>query len=93
VLRKAAAGEGLDIQLEALDVTDQAWVARGVAAAVEYLGPVKAASDPETPLHVRVGDDAELYVALWREAGTFDKRMETAMPVVEMTVGPRPLPS
>ena len=52
---------------------------------------VDAAEQP-TPLHQPVGDDAELYVALLKEAGTFEQWMDVAMPIVEAQAGPRPEP-
>jgi NAD(P)-dependent dehydrogenase (short-subunit alcohol dehydrogenase family) len=53
---------------------------------------VAAADDPATPLHVAVGDDAALYVALWEQAPTYEGWMATALPVVEAAIGPRPAP-
>jgi NAD(P)-dependent dehydrogenase (short-subunit alcohol dehydrogenase family) len=37
---------------------------------------VAAAYDPTTPLHVPVGDDAKMFVALWDESRTYEKWME-----------------
>jgi NAD(P)-dependent dehydrogenase (short-subunit alcohol dehydrogenase family) len=54
---------------------------------------VAAAYDPTTPLHVPVGDDAERFVALWDQSRTYEKWMDTAIPAVETTAGPRPKPS
>jgi NAD(P)-dependent dehydrogenase (short-subunit alcohol dehydrogenase family) len=39
---------------------------------------VAAVADPATPLHVHVGQDAEGYLDLWRETGTFETFTEAA---------------
>jgi hypothetical protein len=54
---------------------------------------VAAAYDPTTPLHVPVGDDAEMFVALWDQTRTYEKWMDTAIPAFETTAGRRPTPS
>jgi NAD(P)-dependent dehydrogenase (short-subunit alcohol dehydrogenase family) len=54
---------------------------------------VAAAYDPTTPLHVPVGDDAKAFVALWDQSRTYEKWMDTAIPAIETTAGPRPKPS
>jgi NAD(P)-dependent dehydrogenase (short-subunit alcohol dehydrogenase family) len=53
---------------------------------------VGAAYDPTTPLHVPVGDDAKMFVALWDRTRTYEKWMDTAIPAIETTAGPRPRP-
>jgi len=62
--------------------------ARVVADAI-----VDASTDPDTPLHRPVGDDADLYLGLWDQTRTYERWIETAIPVVEMTAGPRPTPA
>jgi hypothetical protein len=54
---------------------------------------VAAAYDRATPLHVPVGEDAEMSVALWDQTRTYEKWMDTSIPAVETTAGPRPKPS
>ena len=68
-------------------------VAGGADARVVADVIVAAASDPATPAQVPVGADAELYLSLWSQTGTYEKWMEAAIPVVEMTAGPRPSPA
>jgi NAD(P)-dependent dehydrogenase (short-subunit alcohol dehydrogenase family) len=51
---------------------------------------VVAAYDPATPLHIPVGDDAEMFVSLWDQTRTYEKWMDTAIPAIEVTAGPRP---
>jgi NAD(P)-dependent dehydrogenase (short-subunit alcohol dehydrogenase family) len=59
-------------------------VADAIAAAVD---------DPNTPLHREVGDDADLFIALYDQTRTFELWMQTAIPIVEQTAGPRPKPA
>jgi NAD(P)-dependent dehydrogenase (short-subunit alcohol dehydrogenase family) len=54
---------------------------------------VAAATDPNTPLHREVGDDADLFIALWDQTRTYEVWMDTAIPIVEQTAGPRPKPA
>jgi NAD(P)-dependent dehydrogenase (short-subunit alcohol dehydrogenase family) len=58
-------------------------VAEAIAAAVD---------DPATPLHSAVGDDAELFIATYEGAGSYEGWMAAAIPIVEQTAGPRPAP-
>jgi NAD(P)-dependent dehydrogenase (short-subunit alcohol dehydrogenase family) len=51
---------------------------------------VAAIDDPETPLHRAVGDDADMFIALYDQTRTFELWMDSAIPVVEQTAGPRP---
>ena len=51
---------------------------------------VAAANNPETPLHVPVGDDADMYLALLDSVDGYEGWMEAVVPVVEGAVGPRP---
>lgn len=51
---------------------------------------VDASVNPDTPVRREIGDDADLYLALWKDTGTFESWMEAAIPVVEATAGPRP---
>jgi NAD(P)-dependent dehydrogenase (short-subunit alcohol dehydrogenase family) len=53
---------------------------------------VAAVDDAATPLHVAVGDDAAMYLALWEQGPTYEAWMATALPVVEAAIGPRPAP-
>ena len=66
-------------------------VEEGADPAIVAARIVDAAEQP-TPLHQPVGDDAELYVALLKEAATFEQWMDVAMPIVEAQAGPRPAP-
>jgi NAD(P)-dependent dehydrogenase (short-subunit alcohol dehydrogenase family) len=52
---------------------------------------VGAATDPNTPLHTTVGDDAALFVELATQAGTWEGWIAMSMPIVEAAVGPRPV--
>ena len=51
---------------------------------------VAAATDPETRLHVPVGDDAAMYLGLLDQVDGYEGWMAAVMPIVESTVGPRP---
>ena len=53
---------------------------------------VDASRSADTPLHVPVGDDAALYLDLWDQTRTYEGWIAAAIPVVEMTAGPRPIP-
>ncbi len=80
--------------------TDASWwsafmnssVSGGADAAVVADAIVDAANDPATPLQRPVGDDAALYLDLWDQTRTYEAWMAAAIPVVEMTAGPRPTP-
>ena len=48
---------------------------------------VAAVEDPDSPLHVAVGDDADLLLATWAGTGTYESWVTTTMPFVEHTVG------
>jgi len=52
---------------------------------------VRAVSDPKTPLHNLVGDDAETFVDLVEQAGTFEGWVPVATQIVESAAGPRPV--
>jgi NAD(P)-dependent dehydrogenase (short-subunit alcohol dehydrogenase family) len=65
----------------------------GADAAVVAQVMVAASRDASTPLQVPVGDDAALYLDLWDQTRTYEAWIEAAMPIVEMTAGPRPTPS
>ncbi len=54
---------------------------------------VAAASDPDTPLHVPVGDDAAMYLGLLDQVDGYEGWMDAVLPIVESTVGPRPEPA
>ena len=51
---------------------------------------VAAATDPETPLHNLVGDDAALFVDLVDQAGTVEAWIPIGVTIVESVSGPRP---
>jgi len=51
---------------------------------------VAAATDPETPLHNLVGDDAAMFVGLVEEAGTVEAWLPIGVTIVESVSGPRP---
>ena len=68
-------------------------VQTGADPAVVADAIVQAAADPNTPLHREVGDDAELFIALWDQTRTYESWMATAIPIVEQTAGPRPKPA
>ena len=56
-----------------------------VAAAI-----LAAASDPETPLHNLVGDDAAMFVDMVEQAGTVEAWLPIGISIVESVSGPRP---
>jgi hypothetical protein len=56
-----------------------------VAAAI-----VEAASDPATPLHNLVGDDAAMFVDLVEQSGTVEAWLPVGISIVETVAGPRP---
>jgi NAD(P)-dependent dehydrogenase (short-subunit alcohol dehydrogenase family) len=78
--------------------TDEAWVldfyeksaSNGGAAAVVAEAIVRAATDPETPLHNLVGDDAATFVDLAQQAGTVEAWLPIGISIVEAVAGPRP---
>jgi NAD(P)-dependent dehydrogenase (short-subunit alcohol dehydrogenase family) len=51
-----------------------------------------AVDDPDTPLHRAIGDDADLFIGLYDQTRTYELWMQTSIPIVEQTVGPRPTP-
>lgn len=52
---------------------------------------VAAASEPDTPLHRPVGDDAVMYLDLLAQVDGYEGWLEAVLPVVEATVGTRPV--
>jgi len=52
---------------------------------------VAAATDPDTPLHNLVGDDAKGYVDLFDQAGTLEAWLPIGISIVETVAGPRPV--
>ena len=52
---------------------------------------VNAATDPKTPLHTLVGDDAVMFVDLVTQAETFEGWVPIATQIVEGVAGPRPV--
>lgn len=51
---------------------------------------VRAATDPETPLHNLVGEDAAVFVDLVEQAGTVEAWLPIGVTIVESVAGPRP---
>jgi NAD(P)-dependent dehydrogenase (short-subunit alcohol dehydrogenase family) len=52
---------------------------------------VRAADDPETPVHTLVGDDAAMFVDLVSQAGTMEAWLPIGTSIVESVAGPRPV--
>lgn len=79
---------------------DQQWlwsfvetgVNNGADPAVVAEAIVAAASDPTTPLHRPVGEDAAMYLDLLNEVDGYEGWMEALMPQVEAAGGARPTP-
>jgi hypothetical protein len=77
---------------------DQEWIQAffeaGVGGGADPAGVadsiVSAATDPETPLHTAVGDDAAMYLDLLSQVEGYEGWMNAVTPIVEATVGPRP---
>lgn len=88
-------------ELEGPYAEDEAWiraffdagVGGGASPAIVADVIVRAASDPSTPLHTTVGDDAELYLGLLAQVDGFEGWMNAVTPIVEAAVGPRPVPA
>jgi len=80
--------------------SDYAWfhsfmhqsVESGADASIVADAIVAAVDDAATPLHRPVGDDAELFLAVLEQAGSFEGWIATAIPIVEQSAGPRPAP-
>jgi NAD(P)-dependent dehydrogenase (short-subunit alcohol dehydrogenase family) len=79
--------------------SDQAWVidfyeksvtGNGSEPVVVAEAIVRAATDPETPLHNLVGDDAATFVDLFQQAGTVEAWLPVGISIVESVSGPRP---
>jgi NAD(P)-dependent dehydrogenase (short-subunit alcohol dehydrogenase family) len=68
-------------------------VSGGADARIVADAIVSAANDPSTPVQRSVGDDADLYLSLWDQTRTYETWIEAAIPIVEMTAGPRPTPA
>jgi NAD(P)-dependent dehydrogenase (short-subunit alcohol dehydrogenase family) len=62
----------------------------GADASVVADAIVAAASDPDTPLHRPVGDDAAMYLDLQSQVDGYEGWMAAVTPIVEAAVGPRP---
>ena len=77
---------------------DQEWIRSFFEAGIEGGGDasvvadaiVSSATDPETPLHRPVGDDAALYLDLQSQVDGYEGWMAAVTPIVEAAVGPRP---
>lgn len=88
-------------ELEGPYAEDEAWiraffdasVGGGASPTIVADVIVRAASDPSTPLHTTVGDDAELYLGLLAQVDGFEGWMNAVTPIVEAAVGPRPVPA
>jgi NAD(P)-dependent dehydrogenase (short-subunit alcohol dehydrogenase family) len=68
----------------------EAGVEGGADASVVADAIVSAATDPETPLHRPVGDDAAMYLDLQSQVDGYEGWMAAVTPIVESAVGPRP---
>ena len=79
-------------------VADQEWIRSffeasvqgGADASIVADAIVSAATDPETPLHRPVGDDAAMYLELQSQVDGYEGWMAAVTPMVESAVGPRP---
>lgn len=78
---------------------DQAWLADFFAKSVIEGGGdpgdvadaiVRAAHDPETPVHNLVGDDASMLIDLYQQAGSMEAWLPVAVSFAESVAGPRP---
>lgn len=80
---------------------DEAWiqsffdagVSGGASPAIVADAIVRAATDPSTPLHTTVGEDADMYLGLLAQVDGYEGWRDTVIPIVEATVGPRPAPT
>lgn len=78
--------------------TDQRWfrsfmeggVAGGAHPSIVADAIVAAATDETTPLHVLVGEDTTMYMAVLDSVDGFESWVDAVMPVVEQAAGPRP---
>ena len=68
----------------------EASVQGGADASIVADAIVSAATDPETPLHRPVGDDAAMYLELQSQVDGYEGWMAAVTPMVESAVGPRP---
>lgn len=89
-----------DREFEGPYAQDEAWiqsffdagVGGGASPTIVANVIVEAATDPTTPLHTTVGDDADMYLGLLAQVDGFEGWMDAVIPVIEATVGPRPAP-
>jgi NAD(P)-dependent dehydrogenase (short-subunit alcohol dehydrogenase family) len=51
---------------------------------------VRAADDPATPVHNLVGDDAQMLIDLYQQAGSIEAWLPVAVSFAESVAGPRP---
>ena len=87
-----------DREFEGPYAQDEAWirsffdagVGDGASPSIVADAIVVAATDPSTPLHTTVGDDADMYLGLLAQVDGFEGWMDAVIPIVEATVGPRP---
>jgi NAD(P)-dependent dehydrogenase (short-subunit alcohol dehydrogenase family) len=85
-------------ELQGPYAADEAWiqsffdagVGGGASPAIVADVIVEAATNPSTPLHTTVGDDADMYLGLLAQVDGFEGWMDAVIPIVEATVGPRP---
>jgi NAD(P)-dependent dehydrogenase (short-subunit alcohol dehydrogenase family) len=87
------AGSAYEADASWWDAFMNASVTGGADASIVADAIVDAANDPATPLQRPVGDDAALYLDLWDQTRTYEGWIAAAIPVVEMTAGPRPIPT
>jgi NAD(P)-dependent dehydrogenase (short-subunit alcohol dehydrogenase family) len=90
-----------DREFEGPYAQDEAWiqsffdagVGGGASPTIVADVIVEAATDPSTPLHTTVGDDADMYLGLLAQVDGFEGWMDAVIPIVEAIVGPRPAPN
>jgi NAD(P)-dependent dehydrogenase (short-subunit alcohol dehydrogenase family) len=68
----------------------EAGVEGGADASIVADAIVSAVTDPDTPLHRPVGDDAAMYLDLQSQVDGYEGWMAAVTPIVEAAVGPRP---
>ena len=73
-----------------VDFYEKSTAASGGDPSVVAEAIVNAATDPETPLHNLVGDDAFAFVDMVEQAGTVEAWLPIGISIVESVAGPRP---
>lgn len=90
-----------DVEIDLNDpyAADQLWVKEFFSKSVEAGGGepevvadaiVRCATDPTTPLHNLVGDDAVMFVDMVEEAGSLENWLPIGRSIIEGVAGPRP---